>query len=128
METASQLRTSPADFRPHALTGTMLVVLVALASVTHAGTIISTPFGTSFQVNVNSSGQNIAGDAANEPSLCIDPTNPNRIAIGWRQFNSTNSSFRQAGFGFSTNGGSSWTFGGTLQTDVFRSDPVLASD
>ena len=70
-----------------------------------ARTIISTPFGTTYQVNVDRAEQNIAGDAANEPSLCIDPTNPNRIAVGWRQFNSTNSNFRQAGYGFSTNGG-----------------------
>jgi hypothetical protein len=111
-----------------------VVVLPAILSVTimppraDARTIISTPFGTSYQANVDRSGQNIPGDAANEPSLCIDPTNPNRIAIGWRQFNTTNSNFRQAGFAFSTNGGISWTFGGTLQTNVFRSDPVLASD
>jgi hypothetical protein len=92
-----------------------------------ARTIISAPFGTSFQVNV-SGGQNMVGDAANEPSMCIDPNNPNYIAIGWRQFNSTNSDFRQAGYAFSSNGGTVWTFGGTLQTNVFRSDPVLASD
>src|SRR5206468_4340074 len=36
--------------------------------------------------------------------------------------------FRQAGWGYSTNGGVSWTFGGTLETNVFRSDPVLAAD
>lgn len=89
---------------------------------------VSTPFATSYQVNVNAEGQNIPGDAANEPSLCIDPTNPNRIAIGWRQFNTTNSNFRQAGWGYSTNAGATWTFGGTLETNVFRSDPVLAAD
>src|SRR5215470_15318674 len=100
----------------------VLVVFVGFAHGSHAGTIISTPFGTSYQVNVNRLGQNIPGDAANEPSLCIDPTDPNRIAIGWRQFNSTNSNYRQAGFGFSTDAGISWTFGGTLQTNVFRSD------
>ena len=108
--------------------GLGLLALIALPPGTPAATIISTPFGTSYQVNVDSSGQNIAGDAANEPSLCIDPTNPRRIAIGWRQFNTTNSNFRQAGFGFSTDGGLSWTFGGVLQTNVFRSDPVLAAD
>src|SRR5690349_4506469 len=41
-----------------------------------------TPSGASRQVNVNASGGNIPGDAANEPSMCIDPTNPNRIAVG----------------------------------------------
>src|SRR2546428_8091363 len=136
METASQRHASPADFRRDAFTliklrnsvrflpstvggrvlSLTLLVLMAFPSRTNAGTIISTPFGTSYQVNVNASGQNIAGDAANEPSLCIDPSNPNRIAIGWRQFNTTNSSFRPAGFGFFTNCASSWTFAGTLQT------------
>jgi hypothetical protein len=90
-------------------------------------TIISAPFGTSFQVNV-SGGQNIAGDAANEASMCMDPNNLSRIAIGWRQFDTTNSNFRQAGYAFSSNGGTTWTLGATLQTNFFRSDPVLASD
>jgi Immunoglobulin I-set domain len=93
-----------------------------------ASTVISAPFGTSFQVNVSAAGQNIAGDAANEPSICIDPNNLNRIAIGWRQFDNTNSNFRQSGVAFSTNGGLSWTFPGNLEAGVFRSDPVLASD
>src|SRR4051812_31690104 len=92
-----------------------------------ARSVISLPAGTSYQVNV-SGGQNIAGDAANEASMCIDPNHPNRIAIAWRQFDSTNSNFRQAGYAWSTNGGVEWTMGGTLQTNVFRSDPVLATD
>jgi hypothetical protein len=91
-------------------------------------TVISGPFGTSFQVNVNGSGQNIAGDAANEPSICIDPNNLSRIAIGWRQFDNTNSNFRQSGVAYTTNGGLSWTYPGNLDPGVFRSDPVLASD
>jgi hypothetical protein len=104
-------------------------VVVCLHEVTTvSATTVSTPFGTSYQVNVDGSSQNIPGDAANEPSLCLDPNHPNCIAIGWRQFDTTNSDFRQAGFGYSTNGGVSWTFGGTLETNVYRSDPVLASD
>ena len=50
------------------------------------------------------------GDAANEPSICVDPTNRNKMAIGWRQFNSVSSNFRQGGWGYTTNGGTSWTF------------------
>jgi hypothetical protein len=61
------------------------------------------------QVNVSGSGQNIIGDAANEPSLAVDPTNPNRMAIGWRQFNTISSNFRQAGYGYTTDGGQTWT-------------------
>src|SRR5579862_7925586 len=85
------------------------------------------PWGgfTSFQVNVDNHEQNIVGDAANEPSLCVDPTNPNRIAIGWRQFDSVSSNFRQGGYGYSTDAGQTWTFPGRLENNVFRSDPVL---
>ncbi|MBA2431931.1 MAG: hypothetical protein H0V56_07425 [Chthoniobacterales bacterium] len=83
---------------------------------------------TSRQVNVNAAGQNIVGDAANEPSITVDSTNPNRMAVGWRQFNSVTSNFRQAGYGYTTDGGSSWTFPGNLENNVFRSDPVLRAD
>ncbi len=83
---------------------------------------------TSYQVNVDPSGNNILGDAANEPSICVDPTNSSRMAIGWRQFDSISSNFRQAGWGHTTDGGATWTFPGVLQPGVFRSDPVLNSD
>src|SRR5262245_16867664 len=43
---------------------------------------------TSYQVNVDGNGNNIVGDAANEPSICVDPTNGSRMSIGWRQFDS----------------------------------------
>lgn len=80
------------------------------------------------QVNIDANGQNIVGDAANEPSIAVDRNDPNRIAIGWRQFNSISSNFRQAGYGYTTNGGQTWTFPGVIEPGVFRSDPVLDSD
>jgi len=82
----------------------------------------------STQVNIDANGYNILGDAANEPSIAIDPTNPNRMVIGWRQFDDVNNNFRQAGYGYSTNGGNSWTFPGVINPGVFRSDPVLDCD
>jgi hypothetical protein len=82
---------------------------------------------TSIQVNVNASQQDIVGDAANEPSIAVDPDNHNRMMIGWRQFDTITSNFRQAGFGFSSNGGSTWTTG-KINPGVFRSDPVLDFD
>jgi hypothetical protein len=85
------------------------------------------PF-TSYQVNVDSNGNNILHDAANEPSICVDPTNRNKMAIGWRQFDSVASNFRQAGYAYTANGGTSWRFPGVLQSNVFRSDPVLNSN
>src|SRR5213080_674385 len=83
---------------------------------------------TSYQVNVNVNGNNVVGDAANEPSICVDPTNGNTMSIGWRQFDSVSSNFRQAGFAHTTNGGRTWISAGVLQRNVFRSDPVLNSD
>jgi FG-GAP-like repeat len=83
---------------------------------------------TSYQVNVDANGHNIVGDAANEPSLCVDPTNGNKMSIGWRQFDSVASNFRQAGFAYTANGGRTWIAPGVLQRNVFRSDPVLNSD
>jgi len=82
---------------------------------------------TSFQVNVDANGMNILGDAANEPSITVDPVDLSKIAIGWRQFDSITSDFRQGGYGFSTDAGTTWTFPGVLEPGVFRSDPVLHS-
>ena len=80
------------------------------------------------QVNTDALGNNIMGDAANEPSIAIDPTDPNKMAIGWRQFDTVTSNFRQAGNSHSADGGQTWVFHGVLDPLQFRSDPVLASD
>jgi hypothetical protein len=80
------------------------------------------------QVNVDQLGQNILDDAANEPSIAVDPTNPNNMAIGWRQFDNISSNFRQAGYAYSTDGGQTWTFPGVIEPGIFRSDPVLDAD
>jgi len=109
-------------------TALSILLTLGLPAARLSATTVSAPYGTSYQVNVNGAGQNIPGDAANEPSMCIDPTNRNLMAVGWRQFDSIGSSFRQAGVGYSTNGGLNWTFPGNLQPGVFNSDPVLASD
>src|SRR3954469_19319130 len=57
---------------------------------------------TSYQVNVDGNGNNITQDAANEPSIAVDPTNRNKMSVGWRQFDSVASNFRQAGYGYTT--------------------------
>jgi hypothetical protein len=82
----------------------------------------------SYQANVDANHQNIVGDAANEPSITVDPTNPSRMTIGWRQFDTYTSNFRQGGWGYTTDGGVTWTFPGVLEPGVFRSDPVLYAD
>ncbi len=98
------------------------ILRVAPASVSSFG-----PY-TSYQVNVDANGNNRVGDAANEPSICVDRNHPNRMSIGWRQFNNVASNFREAGFAYTTNGGARWIAPGVLETNVFRSDPVLNSD
>jgi len=82
----------------------------------------------SVQVNVDASGDNIVGDAANEPSLAVDPTDPSRMVIGWRQFDTISNNWRQAGWGHTTDGGETWTFPGVIEPGVFRSDPVIDAD
>ncbi len=82
----------------------------------------------SVQVNIDAMQNNIVGDAANEPSIAIDPTNPDNIVIGWRQFDTIASDFRQAGMAYSHDGGATWNFPGVLDPGQFRSDPVLAAD
>jgi len=82
----------------------------------------------SVQVNVAPGGLNIVGDAANEPSLAVDPTDPSRMVIGWRQFDTIASDFRQAGYAYSHDGGATWTFPGVHDPGLFRSDPVLEAD
>ena len=82
----------------------------------------------SVQVNADEFGANIVGDAANEPSIAVDPTDMTRMAIGWRQFDNIASDFRQAGWGFTDDGGFNWTFPGVIEPGIFRSDPVLDAD
>jgi hypothetical protein len=117
------------NFKPLAKRiGFLLLLWTFLAASMLSAATVSTSYGISRQVNVNALGQNIIGDAANEPSMCIDPLNPNHMSVGWRQFDSVASNFRQSGWAYTTNGGLNWTFPGRLDAGTFRSDPVLAAD
>ncbi|MCZ6726478.1 MAG: sialidase family protein, partial [Acidobacteria bacterium] len=91
------------------------------------GIVTRGPF-TSVQANVDELGQNIVGDAANEPSIAVDPNDPSRMIIGWRQFDTVTNNFRQAGWAYSRDGGASWTFPGSIDAGHFRSDPVVGVD
>ncbi len=82
----------------------------------------------SVQVNVDRDGNNIVGDAANEPSLAVNPLDPGNMVIGWRQFDTIASGFREAGWASTTNGGQRWYFRGAIQDGTFRSDPVVDAD
>lgn len=80
------------------------------------------------QVNVDANGDDILNDAANEPSLGVDPTNPLRMVIGWRQFETIESNFRQAGISYTEDGGITWNYLEPLEAELFRSDPVIDTD
>lgn len=82
----------------------------------------------SVQINTGAAGGNILGDAANETTLTVDRVRPNRLAIGWRQFASVQSNFREAGIAWSRDGGHTWHNAGVLGPGEFRTDPVLDSD
>jgi hypothetical protein len=116
------LPTEPLEKYDNPPAAAALVLAISPALVSQFG-----PY-TSYQVNVDASGNNRVGDAANEPSICVDHNNLNRMSIGWRQFNSVASNFREAGFAYTTNGGTRWIAPGVLENNVFRSDPVLNSD
>lgn len=118
-----QLETTGDDYLPNAHNNQK----TSAPYVSTAATLRNTSVFTT-QVNVNSSGDNIEDDAANEPNIAINPLNKNEIVIGWRQFDNISSNFRQAGWSYSSDGGQTWTFPGVIQPGIFRSDPVLDFD
>jgi hypothetical protein len=79
------------------------------------------------QVSLGPVGRKVIRDAANEPSIAVDPTAPSRIVIAWRQFDDISSYFRQAGFARSRDGGRTRSVG-RLERGVFRADPILRAD
>ncbi len=82
----------------------------------------------SVQVNVDQFGNNIQGDADNEPSIAIDPRDPSRIVIGWRQFDTVSLDQARAGVAYSHDGGRMWTLPGSLTSDVYHHNSVVDSD
>lgn len=118
-----QLETTGDDYLPNAHNNQK----TSAPYVSTAATLRNTSVFTT-QVNVNSSGDNIEDDAANEPNIAINPLNKNEIVVGWRQFDNISSNFRQAGWSYSSDGGQTWTFPGVIQPGIFRSDPVLDFD
>ena len=80
------------------------------------------------QVNVNEEGLNVRGDAASSPSMAIDPSNPNRIVIVWRQFDAVNSNFARLGLAYSRDAGRSWTVPPPVLPGRFVEEVTVATD
>jgi hypothetical protein len=79
------------------------------------------------QVSTDQFGNDIIGDAANEPSIAVDPRAPNRMAIAWRQFDTITSNFRQAGYAWTNDGGRTW-HPGRVEPGVFHTDPIVRAN
>lgn len=99
----------------------LLSAPVAASPIEHNGFL-------SVQIDVDANGRNVIGDAANEPTLAVDPNDPNRIVVGWRHFYDATEDLRQDGVALSTDGGRHWRFQGTLEPGSLHTDPVLAVD
>ena len=83
---------------------------------------------TSVQMNVDNAGQNIAGDAAHEPTIAFDPNNPTKLVSGWKQFATAQSGNRQGGWAYSDDGGKSWHFQGVVTPGEQRTNIMVDVD
>ncbi len=92
----AQVSKSPLSTEPHEKTGNRYLPGLGISS---PAALPSFGLAVSVQVNIDPNGEDILNDAANEPSIAVDPTAPHRMAIGWRQFDNISSNFRQAGWG-----------------------------
>lgn len=109
--------------------------VVALSTSALVSTCSITWAQQGVQINLDpASGLDIVGDAANEPTLAVNPLDPLNMVVGWRQFTTINSDSRFAGFGYTIDGGESWINGGQLSPppdqppNAEQSDPVLTVD
>lgn len=122
--------TSNQPQRSYYINGLMLMA-VAMSATAMAAPSPIVSFGpyVSHQVNVDPSGQNIVGDKGNEPTLAINPRNPSNIVLGWRMFDSPSTGIKHGGYGYSFDGGVSWS-NGVLPAlpSQNRTDPVLEVD
>jgi len=62
----------------------------------------------------------------NEEQVAVDPTNPDNLVAVWRDFRI---GFRQVGWGYSHDGGSTWTEGGLIPATPYNrdSDPGIVA-
>ncbi len=81
----------------------------------------------SVQLNVDSDGNNVVGDAANQPSITASPLDNNQVVVVWRVFKDVDGHFREAGVAYSHDGGQAWSVDGLLDPGIWRTDPVVAA-
>jgi len=110
----------------------LLALLMGAHGIAQAVSITPSQFSfggyTSVQMNVDAAGQNISGDAAQEPTIAFDPNNPSKLVAGWKQFSSVTSGNRQGGWAYSDNGGKSWHFEGVVTPGEQRTNIMVDVD
>lgn len=111
----------------HGVIGLCLMIVAIQATETFAQTASSLPMW--FDVSSSTpSNLKLNTDATtqlqNEEQVAIDPTNPNNLVAVWRDFRL---GYRQVGWGYSHDGGTSWTEGGLVPTTPYNrdSDPAI---
>ncbi len=77
------------------------------------------------QINVNDLGQNVIGDAAQEPSLAVDPTDPTRLVVGWSYFPDASNADSESAWAYSHDGGRTWDFQGLQQPAGDRGEALV---
>lgn len=79
--------------------------------------------GTPPNIKVNT---DLTTQLQNEEQVAVDPTNPDNLVAVWRDFRL---GFRQVGWGYSHDGGVTWTEGGLIPTTPYNrdSDPGIVA-
>ncbi|MEQ1529505.1 MAG: hypothetical protein ABL925_09325 [Methylococcales bacterium] len=117
---------------PLCLSSALCSALLAAHQMADAALVTPSQFSfgayTSVQMNVDAGGQNILGDAAHEPTIAVDPNNPNKLVAGWKQFASVLSGNRQGGWAYSDDGGKLWHFQGVVTPGEQRTNIMVDVD
>ncbi len=117
------------------LSGTLMSVVVLLVFLAHPSSVVAqtaTDIPMWFDV-ADTTPPNIKlnHDATtqlqNEEQVAVDPTNPDNMVAVWRDFRL---GYRQIGWGYTHNGGTTWTEGGLIGNLPYdwASDPAIAAN
>ncbi|WP_426991118.1 hypothetical protein [Methylomonas sp. CM2] len=118
----------PRGISAHCLGLSVLAVCGAMPESAAAQSLF--PYGpySSIQMNVDPTGDNVVGDAAHEPTIALDPNNPDRLVAGWKQFTSIASGSREGGWAYSDDGGKHWHFQGVVTPGEQRTNIMVDVD
>ncbi len=82
----------------------------------------------SVQVNIGERGKDILNDAANTPSIAVDPIDPKKLVMTWRQFDNIRSNFAEVGAAYSHDAGRTWIVLPSLRPGEYTFDVSALCD